>query len=152
MKFILQSILIFLISFTFGILFAFYKKIPLFPENTEVFLLSKKYPEISFIESEKLLKLIGRDDILLIDAREREEYLKGHIKGAINIPYTEFYSDPLNFISILDMNKKIIIYCDGGFCELSFKLAELLKEAGFKELTIYTGGFYEWNKKGYPLE
>ncbi|MEO0296423.1 MAG: rhodanese-like domain-containing protein [candidate division WOR-3 bacterium] len=44
------------------------------------------------------------------------------------------------------------MYCDGGFCELSFKLAELLKELGFKEITIYTGGFYEWNKKGYPLE
>lgn len=152
MKILIQTFLIFLISILSGFVFALYKKIPLFPENTEVYLLSKKYPEISFIDSDKLLKLIGKGNILLIDAREREEYVKGHIKEAINVPYSEFYSDPLNFISILDTERKIVIYCDGGFCELSFKLAELLKEIGFKELSIYLGGFYEWNKKGLPLE
>lgn len=46
---------------------------------------------------------------LIVDVRTREEYVKEHIKGAINIPLHDiaFYIDFLK-------NKRIILYCDTG--------------------------------------
>lgn len=46
----------------------------------------------------------------IISVRKAEDYAKGHIDGAINIPWTEI-ADNLNKI---DPNKKIIVYCYTG--------------------------------------
>ncbi len=50
-----------------------------------------------------------RDVNMIIDVRTREEFIKEHIKGAINIPWQdlEFYIDFLK-------GKEIAIYCDTG--------------------------------------
>lgn len=46
---------------------------------------------------------------IIIDVRTREEFVKEHIKGAINIPFydLEFYRDFLQ-------DKKLCIYCNSG--------------------------------------
>jgi rhodanese-related sulfurtransferase len=45
----------------------------------------------------------------IIDVRTREEYVKEHIKGAINIPLYD-----LNFYTDFLKGKKIKLYCDSG--------------------------------------
>ncbi|MEN3043773.1 MAG: rhodanese-like domain-containing protein [Candidatus Hydrothermales bacterium] len=152
MNIFLQSTVIFFLSVLAAIGFSYYKKIPLFPKNLEIFLYSKKYPEIKFIDSEKLFNLLKKNEVFLIDAREKDEYVKGHIDGAINFPYSEFYSNPLKFVDKIDTQRKIVVYCEGGFCELSFKVSEILKELGLKDLMIYIGGFDDWKRKNYPIE
>ncbi len=153
MKKIFSEILIItFISIFFAILFSFFKKIEIFPENTQVYLFSKKYPEIKLLNTDELFKLYKKENIIIVDARERIFYEKGHIKGAINIPYNEFEIYPGRFLSFLQKDKDIIIYCEGGYCEESFIVAEIILKYNFKNISVYIDGYPEWGKRGLPYE
>lgn len=94
----------------------------------------------------QMLKIIGNKDFVLLDARNSEDFAESHIGNAINIfPY-----DPENEIFAklqrLPTDKKIVVYCDGGNCDSSHKLAEFLDMMGFDKVFIYTGGWEDWTK------
>ena len=63
----------------------------------------------------------GRTDTIIVDLRRREDYDKGHIPGAVNIPYTsaEELAEQVKYYSI------IILYCYRG--NLSMLAARDLK-------------------------
>ncbi len=151
-KFFLEILIITFISIFSALLFAIFKKIEIFPENTKVYLFSKKYPEIKFLNTIELLKLYKNGNIIIVDARERVFYEKGHIKSAINIPYNEFEIYPEIFLNLLKKDKDIIIYCEGGYCEESFIVAEFILKYGFKNIYVYIDGYPEWEKRGLPRE
>lgn len=68
-------------------------------------------------------------DVVLIDIRTPEEFLNGHIEGAINI---NFYEDFSENIDKLDKEKKYLIYCNSGRrTGLALKQFE---EQGFNEV------------------
>ena len=48
---------------------------------------------------------------LLIDVRSKEEYLKKHINGSINIPYNELI---FNHNKYLNKNNKYYLICQNG--------------------------------------
>ncbi len=48
----------------------------------------------------------------LVDARSPEEYEKGHLCGAINIPYTDIHGLAKEMLK--DKNRKVIVYCATG--------------------------------------
>jgi rhodanese-related sulfurtransferase len=148
-RLIFEIIIIFSISAISGIFYAFIKKIELFPSDTKIYIFSKKYPEIKLLKTNEILKM---KDIIIVDARERIFYEKGHIKGAINIPYDEIEISFYDFLKKLDKNKEIVIYCEGGYCEASFVVAEFLIKNGFKNICVYIDGYPEWEKRGLPCE
>lgn len=151
-KIFVEILIISSISIISAFLFAFFKKIEIFPEGTKVYLFSKKYPEIKILNTREFLKIYGRENILIVDARERIFYEKGHIKHAINIPFSELEIYPERFLNFLDKNKNIIVYCEGGYCEESFIVGEILLKYGFKNISIYIDGYPEWEKRGLPHE
>ncbi|MXX20602.1 MAG: sulfurtransferase [Cenarchaeum sp. SB0665_bin_23] len=96
---------------------------------------------------------------ILLDARERLNYLSGHIPGAINMPYTMFKDAENNKILRapddlsrifknrgLDPNKpiRIITYC-GSAGTLSGLVYYALRQAGFTQISMYANSFREWN-------
>ncbi|MDZ4744958.1 MAG: rhodanese-like domain-containing protein [bacterium] len=86
--------------------------------------------------------------VTLIDARIPESYQKGHIRNAANINGTEAESpDVIQRLIKFERDKIIVIYCDGGECELSHRVADVLKNFGYGPIYIYTGGWAEWTKK-----
>ncbi len=52
------------------------------------------------------------ESVLVFDVRTAREYSSGHIKGAINIPYTEIANKIENYTS--DKDQKILLYCLSG--------------------------------------
>ncbi len=91
-----------------------------------------------------------RDKIVFIDARDVDQFEKGHIAGAINVPY--FSID--EFINRLDgINKAdpIVTYCEGADCDMSIRLGNELFSKGFKKVFVFFGGWEEWEKSGYPV-
>lgn len=98
------------------------------------------------VRYEQVLKLLNRDDAVFIDARPAEEYHAGHIPNAINIYALEFEAHIPEILQI-PQDKKIIVYCGGGTCELSHELAQHLRNFGFPHVFIYTGGWQEWVRK-----
>lgn len=103
--------------------------------------------------------VVGTGNSILLDARERLNYLSGHIPGAINMPYTMFKDAENNKILRapddlsrifknrgLDPNKpiRIITYC-GSAGTLSGLVYYALRQAGFARISMYANSFREWN-------
>ncbi len=76
---------------------------------------------------------IGKYNVRIIDLREPDEYRKGHIPTAINIPYSDFE----NKRDSLPFNRILILYCDRG--NLSLLLARELSNNGYQVKNIYGG-------------
>lgn len=93
---------------------------------------------------------------LFIDGRKKEEFEKGHIRGAINIPYEDFMKLTVDqrkeMMRKYNKNGVIVCYCDGGGCDVSVDLGYELAKIGFNSVNIYLGGYSEWKSKGYPIE
>jgi rhodanese-related sulfurtransferase len=97
---------------------------------------------------EQMKRIVNDQRFYIIDARAPDMYEKGHIKGAHNIfPYLEQEPEYMRLIFTVPRDRRIIIYCDGGNCDLSHKVAEDLKAAGYQSIFLYSGGWNEWSVK-----
>lgn len=74
-------------------------------------------------------------DILLIDVRTADEYAKGHIDGATNIPHEDLESKLAEIETYKD--KQVILYCNTG--NKSGEAAKLLLEKGFTNVNNAQG-------------
>ncbi len=71
---------------------------------------------------------------MIIDVRSRDEFLKNHVKGAINIPHFDLYLYE-NFLKSLCREKKVAVYCG---TEFRAKIAERkLKKMGIDARIIH---------------
>ena len=103
-------------------------------------------PEINIISESDFLE-IQDSDYTLIDVRTQDEFDLGHIDSAINL---DFYSETFqNDILSLPKNETIVIYCRTN--NRSSKTANILKENGFKEISVLEGGITEWVKNGTDI-
>ena len=90
-------------------------------------------------------------DGLLLDARTAEDYAAGHIPGALNLPAEKFDAAYPALKDTLESAPRLITYCDGGDCELSKQLGEVLKGQGFKRVQLFAGGINAWIEAEKPL-
>ncbi|HPI19595.1 MAG TPA: rhodanese-like domain-containing protein [Candidatus Kapabacteria bacterium] len=96
---------------------------------------------------ETLKKYLNDPRVVIIDAREPELYHKSKIGNAINIhPYQE-QSEYFKALRNVPDGKTIIVYCEGGNCDLSHIVANDLMNLGYENVLLYLGGFEEWEKK-----
>jgi rhodanese-related sulfurtransferase len=87
---------------------------------------------------------------VIVDARGADEYSAGHIRGALNLPFDDVAKDQ-SLLKRLDVHgKPVVVYCDGGECELSKELAAVLVGVGYRKVLVYSGGLPEWQGAGYP--
>ena len=93
---------------------------------------------------------------IFVDARDKEEFDIGHIKGAINIPYEIDDNYNVELLDSIDneiiMNEKsLVVYCSGDGCTLGKDLAYYLyNEMNFFPLVYFEEGYPEWKKINYP--
>jgi len=99
------------------------------------------------VRREELLKLARRGEAMVIDVRPVEEYMAGHIAGAVNVPL-----DALpRFLRKLPMEQEIVAYCRGPYCLLAFEAVEKLRKKGFRARRL-EDGFPEWQAERLPVE
>ena len=93
-----------------------------------------------------------REAGLIVDVREPQEYLGGHIPGAINIPrgLIELSIWPhVGFPDSTDLARRITLYCGSGTrCILA---AKSLQDLGFTNVVAVDMRIADWAKAGYPL-
>jgi rhodanese-related sulfurtransferase len=95
--------------------------------------------------------LDARDQFLLVDARNPQEYEDGHIPRALNVYDKEMPAHKASFPT--DKNYPIVFYCNGyPKCLRSLHGAKMAWEWGYRKVSIYAAGFPEWESKGYPVE
>ena len=117
------------------------------------------YVDASYVETAAKL----HPSTLLVDSRERLNYLTEHIPGARNIPYTMVGSEGGSILRKAEELKRlienrgitndaeIITYC-GSVGTLSGLTYYALKLAGFKNVKLYPKSFKEWKALGKPKE
>jgi phage shock protein E len=52
---------------------------------------------------------------LLLDARSADAFARGHLKGAVNLPFTDFTAEALQAAIGDDPQRPIYIYCNNNF-------------------------------------
>ena len=76
----------------------------------------------------------------IVDVRSSQEYMEGHLEGAINIPYYEINK---NINKILeDKHKEIVLYCEAGI--RSKRAYKKLKEFGYENVYNLYLGIENW--------
>ena len=102
--------------------------------------------EINFISDSDLIEM-QEIDYILLDVRTPDEFSSGFIKKAKNL---DFYSETFqNDILSIDKNLPIVLYCRTN--NRSTKTANILKENGFKEISVLEGGITDWVKNGNDI-
>ena len=81
------------------------------------------------------------DTINIVDVREYEDYIEGHIPYAVHIPYKEAEEH----IKMLNKEHTTIVYSYSDSCPRAYKTALSLIEKHFPTATL-RGGFKEWKK------
>jgi len=94
------------------------------------------------------LKVLTEDQFIkgyrkaqLIDVREPQEFEKGHILGARNIPVTQMKQRLVE----IRPDKPVYLYCQGS--SRSARAAQLLHKKGYQDISQLKGGFKKWTGK-----
>ena len=89
----------------------------------------------------------GIPDIVVVDARSRAAYARGHVPGAVNLPHREMSPETTREF---DRRKTYVVYCDGIGCNASTKGAYHLARLGFRVKEML-GGLDFWIRDGHPV-
>ncbi|HEX2304839.1 MAG TPA: rhodanese-like domain-containing protein [Nitrososphaeraceae archaeon] len=134
------------------------KKVNAFPpaehslkENKQIY---ANYDEVEKAKSEQ--------NKILVDSRERLNFLSEHIPGATNLPYTMLGTADLILREPQEIKRfmenrgispddEIITYC-GSVGTLSGLAYYALRMGGVKKIRLYSRSFKEWKKLGKPIE
>jgi rhodanese-related sulfurtransferase len=104
-------------------------------------------PPISMADA---MSLYNTPSTIFIDARPKEDYVKGHIKGALNLYLEEYDTWAPKVLPNVPKEVTIVTYCGADECELSLFLARNMTYDGYKNIKIFFGGWEEWLKAGLP--
>ncbi len=88
----------------------------------------------------------GRGTPLVLDVRQRDEFERGHVPGALHL----MAGDLPDRLTELPHDRPIATICTAGY--RSAVAAGLLRQAGFNDVTWISGGIPGWSAAGYDLE
>jgi glyoxylase-like metal-dependent hydrolase (beta-lactamase superfamily II)/rhodanese-related sulfurtransferase len=113
-------------------------------------LLDEAARSISFMSMEELRDRISTGDsgLVVLDIREREAYVAGHIPGAVHIARGQL--ELLVDKRFPDPTCRILTCCEFG--KISTLAAATLRSMGYSRAVALDGGLAAWRKAGYPIE
>lgn len=92
-------------------------------------------------------QLINHSDAVVVDVREENEYLKGHIVNSVHIPLS-YLNERLKQLEKYK-DKPIIVSCRSG--QRSGQACATLKKNGFENVYNLSGGVMAWQNDNLPL-
>lgn len=90
---------------------------------------------------------IESSKLVVINVLDATYYDDCHMTGSINIPFENLE----NRMKSLNKNNSYVFYCSNYACTAAPYAAGMFKEAGFKNVSVFTGGIVEWFKAGCPV-
>ena len=98
------------------------------------------------VRSMDLLDRIRAGEVTVIDVRPVDEYLAGHIAGAVSIPIDEIDRRLVE----LPSEHEIVAYCRGPYCVFSLQAVETLRNSGYRVRRL-EDGMPDWATRGLPV-
>jgi thiosulfate/3-mercaptopyruvate sulfurtransferase len=121
------------------------------------------------VSTNELAALSGQENVVIIDARDAEDYRKSHIPGSINIPKKTFrepedlaYKSKYGFLTLpekaakvfsnagIDANTRVIVYGTNTFPNASIPFV-ILKQFGHDNVQVMQGEIEKWVRERRPL-
>ena len=87
-----------------------------------------------------------RENLLLLDVREPEEYAISHLQGAQPAPSKD---EVLKALQGVPVDQPIVLYCSVGY--RSSELAQFLMKKGYTEIYNLEGSIFAWANEGRPV-
>lgn len=94
----------------------------------------------------ELERNLRRNDVVVVDVREEEDYLKGHVPGAINLPHERWGT-----LQGLRKDALNVLYCYSQQCHLAASAAVEFASKGFPVMEM-DGGFKVWRENEMEIE
>ncbi|MBI4542849.1 MAG: hypothetical protein HY705_07455 [Gemmatimonadetes bacterium] len=108
------------------------------------------------VSTEELQRILAEDQAVVLDTRPHLEYAISHIPGALNVaarpgvPMSMYVSDVAEVSRLVggDLNRALVLYCNGPYCGKSRRLTDELLEAGHTNVRRYQLGIPVWRAFG----
>lgn len=95
---------------------------------------------------------VATRDTLLVDAREADRFRAGRIPGAVSLLLATAREQLVTAPVADDPDRPMIVYCGGLDCEDALELALLLRRFGYRRVSLFAGGWAEWQAAGGATE
>ena len=95
----------------------------------------------------ELSRQLENRNINIVDVREAEDYEKGHIPGAVNLPQGNWD----NGARVLSRDKTNVVYCYSQQCHLAAQACVAFASKGFPVMEL-EGGFGTWKENELRIE
>ena len=109
-------------------------------------ILSARVKGAKTISALEMPQLQRNENCVVIDVNLSKDFATSHIPSSINFPLEEI-SDQNNAL-LNHKNKTTVLVCQTG--TRSAKAAKKLVNLGFSDVTILTGGLFNWSKENLP--
>ena len=100
-----------------------------------------------YVSIEELKQELDRGaNMIILDARPKQDYDMDHIAGAISMPFFEVeqrYKE-------LPRDAWIVTYCACPRAEAQ-EAANILQQKGFSKVKVFYEGYFEWLAREYPI-
>lgn len=110
-------------------------------------LVEETMPNIKEISVAETLERI-KNDAVLIDVREDNEWENGHAENAVHIGKGVIERDIVH--EFPDKKQELILYCGGGY--RSALAADNLQKMGYKNVLSMKGGWSAYEEADAPIE
>jgi rhodanese-related sulfurtransferase len=85
---------------------------------------------------------MNNGNTVVIDVREPDEFNKGHIESAVNLPLSKIKEQISSFDAYKD--NQVLIVCQDG--TRSATTGKIITKAGHKDVFVITGGMQSWQE------
>ncbi len=116
--------------------------------GTSLLTMSVRRPGGRSLTASQATMLINRENAVLIDVREPNEYLNGHVTDSRNIPVASLAQRAEELTSYKE--KPVILVCQSG--ARSASACATLSKLGFSRVHSLEGGVTGWLEAGLPLK
>ncbi len=115
-------------------------------------LIRKAKEQITEVDPREVHDLLGnghRDEVVIVDVREQQEFEEAHIPGAVHVPRGHLESRIEGAAG--DKSSRVILYCASGN-RSALAAKTLIEELGYEQAESMTGGITLWKDRGYDVE
>ncbi len=100
------------------------------------------------LDPQAMVQLMNRDKAVVIDVCEPDEFARGHVIGAKNLPLSQL-EDKLAQV-VKNKSAQVIMVCQVG--ARSARAAATARKLGFENVQSLSGGLRAWTAASMPTE
>jgi rhodanese-related sulfurtransferase len=110
----------------------------------EIARLTRKWREVDTLEA---VRLINREDALVLDVSNSADHAAGHIIGALHMTPSRIESGNQQLLK--HRERPVVVYCKNG--QVSPQMAARLVKLGFTNVNVLAGGLVQWSSDQQPV-